>query len=218
MVSEPKRQKVAIFGAGGVGREFRHAILELESSGGAVTCVGFLLHPAYRERAMVHDLPVLGGIEWLCGAPDVDVLVAIGATSPRRSVVREITERASSRFFSFKHPRASTGTHVSIGAGSAICAGALASVDIDVGSHVQLHAGCTIGHDTLIEDFVTVAPGANISGRTRIGEGAFIGAGAVILPDVRVGAWSTIGAGAVVTKDVPERVTVVGNPARIMPT
>jgi len=63
---------------------------------------------------------------------------------------------------------------------------------------------------------VTIAPGANVSGRVLVGEGTFVGAGAVILPDVKVGRWTIIGAGAVVTRPVPDNVTVVGSPARVI--
>lgn len=50
-----------------------------------------------------------------------------------------------------------------------------------------------------------------------IGRNVWIGAGALILPGVTVGDDAIIGAGSVVPHDVPEKVTVVGNPARILP-
>ena len=43
-----------------------------------------------------------------------------------------------------------------------------------------------------------------------------IGSGAQILGAITVGEGARVGANAVVTKDVPEGVTVVGNPARIV--
>jgi acetyltransferase-like isoleucine patch superfamily enzyme len=50
----------------------------------------------------------------------------------------------------------------------------------------------------------------------RIGEGAFIGIGAKIIPCVTVGQHAIVGAGAVVIADVPDEVTVVGVPARLI--
>lgn len=50
-----------------------------------------------------------------------------------------------------------------------------------------------------------------------IGRNVWIGAGALILPGVTVGDDAIIGAGSVVCRDVPEKVTVVGVPARILP-
>ncbi|WOH36431.1 sugar O-acetyltransferase [Thalassotalea fonticola] len=50
----------------------------------------------------------------------------------------------------------------------------------------------------------------------NIGDDVWIGGGAIILPGVTIGARSIIGAGSVVTKDIPEDVSVVGNPAKII--
>jgi UDP-2-acetamido-3-amino-2,3-dideoxy-glucuronate N-acetyltransferase len=50
--------------------------------------------------------------------------------------------------------------------------------------------------------------------RTLVKKHASIGSGATILPGITIGEGAMIGAGSVVTKDVPEKVTVVGNPAR----
>jgi acetyltransferase-like isoleucine patch superfamily enzyme len=63
---------------------------------------------------------------------------------------------------------------------------------------------------------VTISPGANVAGAVTIGEGAYIGMGAIVLDRVTIGAHAVVGAGAVVTKDVPDRVQVMGMPARVI--
>lgn len=52
--------------------------------------------------------------------------------------------------------------------------------------------------------------------RTLVKRRASVGTGAVVLPGVVIGAGAMVGAGAVVTADVPDGVTVVGNPARVV--
>lgn len=52
--------------------------------------------------------------------------------------------------------------------------------------------------------------------KTRVKRGASIGSGATLLGGITVGEDSLVGAGSVVTKDVPARVTVTGNPARVL--
>jgi sugar O-acyltransferase (sialic acid O-acetyltransferase NeuD family) len=209
-------QQIVIYGTRGFGREVHQLVKDLAAAGTPVVCTGFLVDTAYREASVVHNLPVFGDASWLGEAPDVQVAIGIGATAPRRRIAQRIEYAFGSRFVTLRHPRAWVGDNVTIGLGSIVCAGALVTTDISVGKHVQLHVGCTIGHDTIIGDFVTVAPGANVSGRVVIGEGTFVGAGAVILPDVQIGCWTTIGAGAVVTKHVPDDVTIVGVPARVI--
>ena len=90
-------------------------------------------------------------------------------------------------------------------------------------SHVFIPTGVTI------EDDVFIGPGViftndkypRVSGEwklrpIRVKKGASIGAGAVILPSVTIGENSIVGAGAIVTKNVPDKATVVGNPARVI--
>jgi len=209
-------ENVVIYGTRGFGREVHQLIKDLAANGTAIACVGFLVDHEFHECCEVHGLPVLGDAGWLANGSDVSVLIAIGATAPRRRIVQRISNEFGSKFAQLKHPRAWVGDGVQVGAGTIVCAGALVTTDISIGSHVQVHVGSTIGHDTVIGDYVTIAPGTNVSGRVKIGEGVFIGAGAVILPDLQIGSWSTIGAGAAVTRDIPDNVTTVGVPARII--
>lgn len=51
-----------------------------------------------------------------------------------------------------------------------------------------------------------------------VGNNVWFGGHCTILPGVTIGNNVIVGAGAVVTKDVPDDVTVVGNPARIIET
>ncbi len=94
--------------------------------------------------------------------------------------------------------------------------GVLAGSDVEIGAYVYTHHHVHIGHDAVLGNFVSVASGTLIGGGAQISEGADFGLGATVLPNLRIGCWSRIGAGAVVTKDVPENVTVVGVPARVV--
>ncbi|MFA6275882.1 MAG: acyltransferase [Pedobacter sp.] len=47
-------------------------------------------------------------------------------------------------------------------------------------------------------------------------KGCWIGANAIILPGVTIGENSVVGAGTIVTKSVPDRVVVIGNPAKVI--
>jgi virginiamycin A acetyltransferase len=100
-----------------------------------------------------------------------------------------------------------------------------------VGAYCVLGA-CSIGDRTQIASHVQVASGRHqhtrdVDGRILgakesefetviIGEDCWIGASAIVLANV--GAKTTVGAGAVVTRPTPDRVVVVGNPARLLET
>jgi acetyltransferase-like isoleucine patch superfamily enzyme len=59
-------------------------------------------------------------------------------------------------------------------------------------------------------------PGANIAGACSIGNATYVGMGALVLDHHIVGSQSVVGAGSVVTRDVPDKVQVLGAPARIV--
>ena len=77
---------------------------------------------------------------------------------------------------------------------------------------IVLHQTSVIGKRCCIYQNVTIG---NANG-PKIGDDVIIGANAVILGNITIGSEARIGAGAVVVKDVPEGVTVVGVPAKII--
>ena len=79
-----------------------------------------------------------------------------------------------------------------------------------------LNLACTVGHETEIGDFSSFMPTCNISGEIKVGEATFWGTGAKVINRKTIGNNVIIGAGAVVTIDIPDDVTAVGVPARIV--
>jgi acetyltransferase-like isoleucine patch superfamily enzyme len=109
--------------------------------------------------------------------------------------------------------------------------GTLVENDTTIGKLTKIQADAYITAHSTLEDNVFIAPRVittndNFMGRTEkrhalrkgptIRRGARVGAGAVLCPAVEIGEEAFVGAGAVVVKDVPQRVAVVGNPARVL--
>ena len=103
---------------------------------------------------------------------------------------------------------------VSIGEGTIICAGTIATVDISIGKHVIINLDCTLGHDDAIADYVTIYPSVNISGNVTVGECSELGTGMQIIQGKNIAPNTIIGAGAVVVKDLNESGTYIGSPAK----
>lgn len=74
---------------------------------------------------------------------------------------------------------------------------------------------CRIGSNVTIFHNVTIAE-SNKHLVTIIDDDVTIGTGAVILNNVHIGRGAKIGANAVVTKDIPDGVTAVGIPAKVL--
>ncbi|MBN1362686.1 MAG: acetyltransferase [Sedimentisphaerales bacterium] len=137
-------------------------------------------------------------------------------STTRRSRFIQQAEDLGITFATLIHPAANVSSQTQVGKGAIVGPGVVIGSHTHVGPHVVVNRGALIGHHTRIGRFCTVQPGANIAGACTIGEATYVGMGAVILDHVTVGSHAIVGAGAVVTRDVPDRVQVVGVPARIV--
>jgi acetyltransferase EpsM len=142
-----------------------------------------------------------------------EAVCALGTT--HRSAFIEQAASVGFRFARIEHPGARVSGTSTVGEGSVLSVGAIVAAHSRLGRHVIVNRGALIGHHTTIHDYVTISPGANVAGAVTIGEGAYIGIGAIVLDRVRIGAHAVVGAGAVVTQDVPDRVQVMGIPAKV---
>lgn len=139
---------------------------------------------------------------------------AIGTT--RRSGFIRQAEEAGCEFITLVHPFGRVSVLSSLATGVVLNAGVLVAAHAHLGRHVSVNRGASIGHHTQIDEFVTVGPGANIAGHCHIGSATYIGIGATVIDHISIGQGCVVGAGAVVTEKVPDRVLVVGVPARIV--
>jgi sugar O-acyltransferase (sialic acid O-acetyltransferase NeuD family) len=211
-------QDIVIVGVGGLGREIAEWIEDINETRPTYRLLGFLDDDSTKHGSIRHDLPVLGGLDWLTErSRSVSTVVGIGNPAPKRRVVERLRAH-SAGFPSIIHPNAVIGRYVSLGDGCVVCPGVIITTDVRVGSFVTFNFDLTVGHDSEIDDYVTLAPGVHISGYVQVREGADLGAGAVTIPAVEIGAWSVVGAGAAVTKSLPANCTAVGVPARVIKT
>lgn len=104
--------------------------------------------------------------------------------------------------------------NVEIGSNTCIDRAVVGSTVIGAGTKIDnlVH----IAHGVKIGKNCLIVAGAVIGGSCEIGDNCFIGINASIKNKVKIGNNVTVGMGAVVLKDVPDGVTVVGNPARIL--
>lgn len=169
-----------------------------------------------------HITSIVGGLNdlpALCRDHDeVRYITAFGSNTVRRKVVRKIEALGVGKLlpFTLRHGSAWTGAGVVVGEGTLLAPNTLVTTRSVIGMHCILNVKASVSHDCTVGAFCNVNPNATIAGDVRLGEGCYIGAGATVLEKRTIGAWTVVGAGAVVTTDLPEGVTAVGVPARII--
>lgn len=207
---------LTIFGTGGFAREVLQVVLDLNDDQPAWNVLGFLDDDRSQHGQELHDLPILGGADWLQGRGSVWSSVAVGSAVSKRRVIKHLERLGVRSFATLVHPSAWSGRGVEIGDGAIVCAGNLLTTDLTIEEHVIVNLDCTVGHDSRIERYATVYPGVHVSGDVVVGEGTELGTGTSIIQGARIGRWSIIGAGSVVVKDIPSNVTAVGAPASVI--
>lgn len=208
---------IAIYGAGGFGRELLTLIQNINSVKLCYNIVGFF-DDGHPKGEMINGFPVLGNVDDLNNW-DKKILISIAIGNPliKSNIIKKIINTKVS-FPTLIHPNVIIGDikYVQIGIGSIICAGNIITTNIKIGDFVILNLSSTVGHDSVIGNYSSFMPTVNISGEVEIGEGVYVGTGAKIINQISIGMWTTVGAGAVVTKALPPHCTAVGVPAKVI--
>lgn len=107
------------------------------------------------------------------------------------------------------HPAAKIGRRFVIDHGTGVVIGETS----EVGDDVTIYHDVTLGG---ISPSVDSASQVNVKRHPTLLDGAIVGSGAQILGPITVGIEARVGSNAVVTKDVPNGMTAVGIPARVL--
>ena len=171
-------------------------------------------YDTYYQEKNPFDLDYLGDENV---APiDTPVFVCIGENNIRKKVYEKMIERNCDVDFNLLHPNATISKKAKLGMNTLVAAGALINPLSTIGKSCIINTGAIIEHECEIADFVHIAPGAVLAGNVRVGQGTFIGANSVVKQGVNIGEKVIVGAGTVILNDVPDNVTIVGNPGKII--
>lgn len=207
--------KIAIYGAGGFGREIRILIDQINKIEEKFEFVGFF-DDGIAKGTIIDDNLILGGIEELNQYGEINVVLGIGNPQVKRKIIHKITNKQV-KYPNLIHPNVVLYDYnVHFGRGIVICPGVFLSLNIELSDFVSINVCCTVGHDAKIGSFSSLMPNSSVSGNVLIGENVFVGVGAKTNNDIRITNDVVVGAGAVVLKSIDSACIVFGNPARIM--
>lgn len=205
------KEKIFVFGASGHAK----VVIDIIERQGLYDVAFLVDDDAALKGSEVYGCRVLGGKAELMDAGVRRGIVAIGSNKARSSVSAWLAANGF-ELVTAVHPSAQLARGVTIGSGSVVMAGAVINSDSAIGYDVIINTKASVDHDCTIGDGVHIAPGATLCGTVAVGAGTFVCAGATVIPNLTVGSDVVIGAGSTVIRDVPDRVTVVGSPAKMV--
>lgn len=209
---------IAIFGAGGWGKEVACLISSINSqTEDKWNLIGFFDDSKKIGYKVSKYGCVLGGMDDLNNYPyQLAVVVAIGNPQSYRSVIDRIYNDKI-YFPNLISPtfRIADNETFKIGKGNIIGIGCVVSVDVTIGNFNTFNADIVMGHDVKIGDFNVIMPDIRISGEVTIGDGNLIGVGSIILQQIKVGNGVRLGAGSVLMNKPKDGGVYIGNPAKL---
>lgn len=210
-----KMKDIAIYGAGGYGREVACYVKTNNAIEPEWNIIGFF-DDGIAKGTMTQYGEVLGGIdvlnEW---STELAIVFAIGTPKIVKAIVGKITNPRV--FFPNIIDRSVCfldKASVTMGMGNVIGSNSLISCDVVLGNFNLLNVYDQVGHDTVLGDFNILMPTVNISGGVTIGDCNLFGVKSTVLQYLKVGNGTIIGSGSVLMKDSQDDTTYIGCPAR----
>ena len=210
-------KKIAVYGAGGFGREVACLINKINEKQPLWELVGFFDDGIEKGSQNEYGV-VLGGIKELNDYPEnLSIAIAIALPKIKQKVHNNIT-----------NPRVDFPNiispdlvyldvdNVSIGIGNIITTGCLLSCNVKIGNFNIINGFVPIGHDTKIGSYNSFMPAVKLSGEVTIDNRNYFGVNSVVLQGVKIGSDVTVGANSLILRKTKDGMTYVGSPAIIM--
>ena len=205
---------IAIYGAGGYGREVACLINAINGVKKEWNFIGFFddgLPVGYKNDYGT----IIGGISELNHFPHkLSIAMAIAHSATLESIVKKISNLkiefpniiAPDILFFDKNT-------VLMGHGNIIGFKSLISCNVRIGNFNRLNIDIIIGHDVAIGNFNMFNPSSRISGEVTVGNCNFFGVSSIVLQQKQIGNYTTVGANSVIIKRTKDNATYIGNPA-----
>ena len=210
-------KKIAIYGAGGFGRETACLINKINEVQPEWELIGFFDDkPSLKGTMISHYGPCLGGINKLNEYPEeLGVAMAIGNSE----IVKQLLDNICNDYLYFPnliHPKVTYNDFqtVKMGKGNIIQGGCFFSCDVSIGDFNVMNGSVVLGHDDRIGSYNVFMPAVRISGQVEIGDFNLGGVGCIVLQGLKIGNHVRLGAGCVLMTKPKDGCLYMGNPAK----
>ncbi len=211
-------KQIAIYGAGGFGREVACLLNKINEVEPTWELVGFFDDGIEKGTQVSHFGKILGGIDELNAWPtELSIAITIGDPKTVQHIISNVIN-ANIQFPNIIAPTVYFADPESfkIGKGNIIQKHCSFSCDVTIGDFNVMDGADVFGHDDVVGSFNTFMPAMRISGEVTIGDGNFFGVGSIILQQIKIGNNVRLGAGSVLMRKPKDGCLYMGNPAKKM--
>lgn len=210
-------KNIAIYGAGGFGREVACTINKINEVEPTWNLIGFFDDGVEKGKMISHFGPILGGMADLNAYQDeINVVIAIGNPLTVKKVVEQISN-GNVKFPNLIHPNThySDKETFSIGKGNIVQGGCSFSCDVRIGNFNVFNGDLVLGHDVSVGNFNAFMPAVRISGEVSIGNCNFFGVSSIVLQQLKIKDNVRLAAGSVLMTKPKENNLYIGVPAKL---
>ncbi|WP_281980537.1 acetyltransferase [Tenacibaculum mesophilum] len=173
-------RKIAIVGAGGLGREVLGILESINKGERYWDIIGFFDDSSHGE--LINGLPIIGNMDSINQInEELAIIIGIGNPNVKEKII-SIIKKASINFPAILHPTVEVYSEniVSLGKGIVIGANSVFTTNISIGDFVYINTSSIISHDTKIGEYSMIMPTVSISAGATIGKKVYIGNGTII--------------------------------------
>lgn len=211
-----KLKPIAVFGAGGFGKEVVCVINKINEVKPTWKFVGFFDDGLKMGSQVSHFGKILGNTEDLnLWKDDLSIVFAIG----NPFIIEKIVNRLNNKLLDFPnliHPEVFFADNISLkmGKGNVVVRGCSFSVDVKVGDFNQFNSLSSLAHDVEVGSYNVFMPLTRVSGEVKIGNFNAFGIGTIILQKIKIGNRVKVAPSSVLMRKTKDDCFYMGNPAK----
>ena len=208
------KKDIAIYGAGGFGREVACMISAINEIHPEWNFIGFFDDGLEKGTKNVFG-EIIGGIEELNGwNKELNVVFSIATPHILKKVVGKIANN-NIKFPNLVAPNVNFlhKESLNMGQGNLLFFGTRVSCEVTIGNFNLLNGFVSLGHDVTIGDFNVLGPMVRLSGNVTINDENFFGVQSIVLQGLKMGNKTKVGANSVIIRNTKDETLYMGNPA-----
>lgn len=208
---------IAIYGAGGLGREVACIIKNINKVNPKWNLIGFFDDGEPIGKDVYHFGKILGGFSELNDwQSELHVALCFGSPMTMKTVSQKIAN-PNILFPNIIDPTFFIADEItfSIGKGNIIARNCGVTTDVHLGDFNLLNSYVNIGHNTKIGNYNTFMPASRISGDVIIGDCNLFGGNSFVKQQLQIGDHVTLSPLSALLTKPKNGMTYIGNPAKV---